>query len=524
MSTRISFLKLSLICGLVLPFLLSGCATTVADPLAAPLTAEQSAVAVSITNNTTTADKFDELTVRRLGTGQEFLLKPTVKLSSRDTNLFIGVLPAGDYQLVMLRDDSISTTLKLQDGPGLTGNFRVVGGAPTDLGRLIVAPINFKALVGRSSRVLTNFPLIRNFAPAYAPLFEKEQLGGWIGPRHADDNIEDYARSRPGDAACITEAEGGLVLAGARLGTLMLRQPGGKWLALGSTSVAALNCALPVKLPNADFLVAGEFGTLLRHEKGEATLRQVQTGDLPAGNLLRIIGNSQSGWYVANQRGETVTLYYSPELESGKWTEVRRDHVDRLLGNFEYRYWIWPTANGLAYTTGRGAIQMLDFATKRWDTVALPEKEAFSGLALSPNGMLAMRAGLERHYVSHDGGKHWEQVKINIEGGGYVDVGSIQQRADGSMVFVGQNLDHKSILFRSRDRGRTWTAESRFRFRYRVTVLKSAPMLRTSDDNLDYFMSLSTSTDGDYWREEFSTYDREYAKWEEERKAGKPGR
>lgn len=523
MSLRNSFLSLRLLCCLVLPAFLSGCATPVPDPLAVQLTAEQSAVAVSISNNTTTSDRFDELTVRRLGTDQEFLLKPTGNLSSRDTTLFIGVLPAGEYQLVMLRDDANSITLKLTDGPGLTGNFRVAGGAPTDLGRLVVAPINFKALVGRSRRVITNFPVIRGFAPEYAPLFEKEAAGGWIGPRHTDDNVEDYARSRPGDVKCITEAEGGIVLGGGRLGTLMLRQPGGKWLTLGGASIAALNCALPVNLPNADLLVAGEFGTLLRRAKGDATLRQVQTGDLPAGNLLRIVGNSQSGWYVANLHGDTVTLYHSPELEGGKWIEIRRDKVDRLLGSFRFRYWIWPTANGLAYTTGQGAIQMLDFATKRWDTVALPEKETFTDLAFSPNGMMAMRAGPDKHYISHDAGRRWELVKVSIEGS-YVDVGSIQQRADGSMVIMGQNVSHQSVLFRSRDQGRKWSAEARFFYRYRVTVLKSVPMLRTADDRLERFMSLSTSTDGDFWSEEFSTYDKEYAKWEEQRKASKSGR
>jgi hypothetical protein len=517
MSVRKWFLKLRLFCGLVLPVLLAGCATTVADPLAAPLTAEQSAVVVTVTNNTTIAQRLDELTVRRLDSGQEFLLKQTGNLSSRDTTLFVGVLPAGEYQLATVRDDVWSRTVKLQEGPGLTGNFRVVGGAPTDLGRLIVTPINFKAVVGRSSRVISNYPLIRGFAPEYARLFEKEAAGGWVAPIQDEDNIEDYARSRPGDVGCITEADGGIVLAGARLGTLMQRQPNGKWQGLRGNSIAALNCALPVNLPNAELLVAGEFGTLLRRAKGDATLRQVQTGDLPAGNLLRIVGNSQGGWYVANLRGDTVTLYHSPELESGKWTEVRRDKVDRLMGNFHYRYWIWPTANGLAYTTGRGAIQMLDFATKRWDTVALPENESFTELALSPNGMIAMRAKAEKHYVSHDAGKHWEVVKASLQGS-YVDTGSIQQRADGSMVIVGQNLAHQSALFRSWDKGQSWRAEAGFRNRFRVAVLKSAPMLRYSDDNQDYFMTLSTPMSNGYWTDEFSTYDSEYAKLEEQRK------
>jgi len=503
MSFRKSVSKASLMCGLALPMLLAACATEVADPLAAPLTGNQSAVVISITSNTYQLETFDSVRLRPVGSEKEYLLKKAKKLVSRDTSLFTGVLPVGEYQFVKLEDNSSHHHLKLTSGSGFIGNFRVMGGAPVDLGRLIITPMNSDVLVGRSRRVISNFPLIKGYAPEYVPLYEKETAGGWVEPRSASDSVEDYAITKPGDLDCITEKDDKTILASGRMGTLMVRLKQGEWRPLNSTSIAALNCALPVNLPNADILIPGEFGTLLRHAKGESKLHHVSTGDLPFGNLVRILGNSTNGWYIANQEGDYVGLYHSPVLENGKWTQLRKDPANWWVRE-RGLYNLWPTANGLAYTVGREVIRSLDFGTGQWSEIPLPEKGSDSTVTISPTGMWAIRAGRDKNYVSYDEGKRWELVKTKLRNV-YNDIGPIQQMNDGSLMVQAGNAGH---VFRSLDKGQTWeSGTNESRSSYRVYALKSVPLLRVQNAGYFGLMSMDSSLSGHNWYSEYDSFD-----------------
>jgi hypothetical protein len=488
----------------------------IAQPLAmaAAAQADRNAIAISITSNTSQIDTFDRLRLQRVGSSQNIELKKNEKLISRGTSLFTGTLPAGEYKLSMLADTKTHLNLQLTEKNGFIGKFRVNGGGPVDLGRLIVTPINLQVLTGRSGRVTNNLPLIKAYAPEQVALFEKQAAGGWADPRHPDDKVEEYAISKPGDLECVSEKDG-LVLAGGRMGILMQRQPNGLWRGLSGAGIAALNCASAVKLPNAELLVTGELGTLLRLARGENKLQPVSTGDLPFGNLVRVAGNATNGWYIANQRGDSVTLYYSPTIENGKWTEVRKEPVERLPGRQGYRFWIWPTGNGLAYTTGRDAIQSLDFTTRQWSTLALPPKQKFSSLAISPTGMIAIGSGGKQH-VSYDAGKNWEPLKVALPKG-FSEGGPVQQMADGSLAMMGVNNQGKSALYRSTDKGQSWQPMQQFEVPYQVKVLKSVPFLKMSESGFG-FLTLGTSTDGAKWISEYSSYDRAYDERDKERK------
>ncbi len=490
----------------------------IAQPLAmaAAAQADRNAIAISITSNTSQIDTFDRLRLQRVGSSQTIELKKNEKLISRGTSLFTGALPAGEYKLSMLADTKTHLNLQLTEESGFIGKFSVKGGGPVDLGRLVITPINLKVLVGRSGRVTNNLSLIKAYAPDQATQYEQQTAGGWADPRHRDDKVEEYAISKPGDLECITEKDG-VIVAGGRMGTLMQRQANGLWRGLSGPGIAALNCASPVKLPNAEMLVTGEFGTLLRLAKGESKLQPVPTGDLPFGNLLRVAGNATNGWYIANQRGDSVTLFYSPIIENGKWTEVRKEPVERLPGRQGYRYWIWPTSNGLAYTTGRDTIQSLDFATRQWSSLALPGKQKLSSLAISPTGMIAIAGGGKQH-VSYDAGKNWELLKVALPKG-FSEAGPVQQMADGSFAMMGVNNLRKSALYRSADKGQSWQMLTQFEWPYHMKVLKSVPFLQISDESSFGFLSMSTSTDGAKWSSEYTSYDREFDERQKERKA-----
>ena len=499
MSLRKSARKLSLLCGLVFPVLLTGCGvTTQKSRLAAPLSAGASPVTVSITLNSRDIAPFDRITVKHVGSNEERAVWLMAGMASRDTSLYMDVLPVGEYQVVSLENTTSGRKVKLVEGARLLGNFRVNGGGPVDLGRLILTPINHKVLVGRSKHAINNSTLINHYAPQFAQQFSKEPAGGWLDARNPADLVEEYAMSKPTELTCITEKDNSFVMAGGRMGALLLRSAKGDWTNLQSKSVAALNCATPVDLPNEDILVAGEFGTLLGHIKGTRDLRRISTGNLPFGNLLRVLGSKEHGWYIARQEADDVTLYYSPELENGNWTEVR--HVPGS------RFWIWPTPGGLAYTNGINSIESLEFASGKWSSSAMPDGKGFD-FTISPTGMMFVKKWMSRH-VSYDAGKHWEELKIEL-GSGVSPTGAIQQMSDGSLVVMATTRPGDgSALYRSVDKGQSWQEVKRFDSYYWVKALKSVPLLQVEDKFGSPYMDVRSSSDGKNWMLEYSSFDR----------------
>jgi len=499
---------LSLSCGLALPALLTGCGvTTQRSRLAAPLTAGESPVAISITNNTREIHAFDEIKVKNLGTNELHTLWRIKGIPSMDTSLYMDVLPAAEYQVVALVDSTTRRRVNLNEGASLFGNFRVKGGGPVDLGRLVITPLNSKVLVGRSNKVSNNSTLIRGYTP-YADQFDKEAAGGWLDPRNPDDHVEEYAMSKPVELSCFVEKDNAFVMASGRMGVLMLRHAKGNWSTLQSKNLAALNCATPVDLPAYDLLVTGEFGTLLGHVKGSGELRHISTGNLPFGDLWRIVGSEKHGWYIAIYNGDSMALFHSPVLENGNWTEVRREAADK--------FWMWPTANGLAYTTGTKTIEMLDFSSGKWSSYAVPEGKVFS-FRISPTGMMAIEKWRSR-YVSYDAGQHWEEVKIVLPAGASPS-GGMQQMSDGSLVVMASvRPGFGSALYRSIDKGKTWELLNGFSSEYDVHALKSIPLLQVERAYRSPYMTVGSSFDGKNWRLEYTNFN--LAEYERSKKSG----
>ncbi len=86
---------------------LSGCATGGYDPATQAPKANESAVAITITGNTSEVSAMDMLTVERAplpdgSPGGRFSLHQLAPGLARDTSLFVGVLPAGDYHFTRL--------------------------------------------------------------------------------------------------------------------------------------------------------------------------------------------------------------------------------------------------------------------------------------------------------------------------------------------------------------------------------------------------------------------------------------
>src|SRR6185295_14985154 len=83
---------------------------------------------------------------------------------ARDTALFVGSLKQGDYTIVRLYDSDARTTFTPGAQSTTLGSFKVVPGKLTDLGRIVITPLNFKVGVGRSRLITSNEALVARFA------------------------------------------------------------------------------------------------------------------------------------------------------------------------------------------------------------------------------------------------------------------------------------------------------------------------------------------------------------------------
>lgn len=171
----------------VLLAVLAGCASVsvATDPLTLPAGANQSPVVVSITANTGEVQGFTTMTVhlvppkgRENDTPQYFVLERRAPEMARDTALFVGALPPGDYEFSALSDTRTNKILRLNNGSKLLGTFPVEAGKPADLGRLIVTPVNSRIVFGRSARIASNTLLLERASPQHAALFARTPASG----------------------------------------------------------------------------------------------------------------------------------------------------------------------------------------------------------------------------------------------------------------------------------------------------------------------------------------------------------
>lgn len=508
-------------CGVLL---LSGCATTTVavDPLKLTAVSKETPVAVSITANTGEVNGFSSLTLRRVQPpvkpgesappAENFVMNLVAPGLARDTSLFIGALPPGEYQFVELNDHVKRKVLRMWSGTPLLGTFKVEAGKPTDLGRMIVTPVNLHVVFGRSVIVKSNAALMQRFAPEYAKLFGTDASGGWTAGRKEIDRVEEYARQRPVGADCASEMADGSVAVASRLGTVLMRSQQGRWRALRAPGLESVLCVLPVDLPNAELVAVGEFGTLLRKARGSDQLLPVDVGNLPPGNLIHLAGNAKLGWYLVHQKGNDVTLFYSRQLEGGDWQAQRKENVALSLWNGQNLIWAWHDEQGTGYALSSGVMHRLDYASGAWSQASTPESARLLayrrtqggtiGILTSPGGgMGGVFAGV---YYSRDEGKSWAGVQAPFN----VKVSPVLQLKDGRMVMPG-GVFSKTELQISSDDGKTWSHQGDYELGRTLVPLSTGDALDMDSGQHGLFTIRSSVDAGKTWRVEYSNFDKE---------------
>jgi hypothetical protein len=505
----------------VLTLLLGACVTVThaPDPLKAEPRDDAGTVVVSVTANTGEINGFNRLAVKRINApdvnvvdlNSLNLIAPGL---ARDTSVFIGMLREGEYEIGELIDTTTNHTLSLNaGGRELLGRFKVTRGQTADLGRLVLTPVNYKVVMGRSAKVTSNKTLIEQFAPEYAKLFSSGASGGWVTARTEADAVEPFALSHPVGFDNPVELDDGTIVGGSRLGSVLVRPPSGKWSAIRSPGLESLLCVMPVKLPDTRLLAVGEFNTILRQSAVGRPLVPVKPGNLPPGNLLYIAGEPTHGWYLVQQRKQDITIYHSAVLENGDWREVRKESVGLTFWSGKEQLWVWRTAQGFSYAVSDGRINHLDYATGQWRTVKSPNDSRFIQVAPNPDGSIGILTSpgggfggvFASTFLSQDQGATWREIipkdKIKTSPpvrlrSGTILLSSTESAFSGKFAWNG-----------SYDEGLTWQAHGPAQPATTMTPLTSGRLLYTQYGRWGTFSVNLSSDEGKSWRMDYSNYD-----------------
>lgn len=498
----------------------AGCASinVARDPASSPPVAGESVVTVSVTGNTAQVTAVDTITVRQINVppGSNVrvlhLLKQVAPGLSRDTSLFVGVLPAGEYEFSTFDNHQTRRYLHFTDGMRKRlGNFTVKEGRPVDLGRLIVTPLNTSVMVGRSAVASSNIAMLRRFAPEQARFIHSEPEPGWLGPRSADDEVEAYALQRPVGADGPVELGDGRIAAGSRLGSVLLRGKDGRWQVLRGGVLESLLHVLPVQRADAMLVAVGELSTMMRLPPGGDRLLPIDAGNLPHGTLLFVDGDDRHGWYVAQQRDKQITLYRSDRLEAGDWKPLRSESVALDFWSGANHAWFWRRPGGLGYAVSAGALHFLDYASGRWTSVKAPNDSRLLGVSPNPNGSLGILTSpgggfggvFASLYLSKDEGASWQEIKPDFK----VKISPPLQTAAGTVLLPGGVFGDQE-LHASSDGGLSWTRRGEFRLDQRLVPLPSGQLLAVNMGLYGLFSIRHSSDEGVTWRVEYSNFDR----------------
>ncbi|OEZ68224.1 hypothetical protein JAB5_21770 [Janthinobacterium sp. HH103] len=504
-------------CGLSV-LLLSGCAvnTSVVDPLKMSAQSGDSPVVLSITSNTKDIYGFNTIKLRRVVAGEQrsdfklvsenLVMKKVESAMAGDTSLFIGALPPGEYEFIELIDTRANKLLRVYST--IVGSFQIEAGKSADLGRLIVTRGNFGVQYGRSAQVASNAELIRRFAPDYSAMFGAAASLGWSTPRHARDDVEQFARAHPAGAECVTEMPDGRVAATSRMGAVLIRSTQGLWKVINAQTVESLSCVFPVDLPNAELIAVGESGSLLRKARDSDKLLPIDAGNLPPGNLLRIGGNSNDGWYVMHRKGDELNIFHANQLDAGDWRSVYHTTVPGSWLHGPGLFWTWQDAGRIGYALESGLIGEFDYRTGKLTERFSPHKKNLTEFTHQANGTesVLVAAGLAGRfpdaYVSRDRGQNWTTIVSPFK----VLMSPVAPLNDGRLLMEAGMYNEGALLVSS-DEGKTWGPYAPYTLRHTPLIFPSGLALSIQEDFKGNVSIYSSMDNARTWKLEHSNQD-----------------
>lgn len=529
---------------LVVIFVATGCATTTTNNAPSPvnkvLGPKEGVVVVSVTGNTAQVNQFDDITVVRVQKNEGsaaadapqslsrgapppnapqtprqevYVLSQSTRGLARDTAVFAGVLPEGEYYFDRFSDRDTHLYLPLTETMrNLLGTFTVSANTLSDLGRIVITPANLSVWVGRSTLVQTNEPLVKRFLPDLAKSYGGKTIAGWTRPKADVDISESDAVRFPVGATALTELSNGEVAAATRVGTVLLRDKNGKWRRASSEKLESLLWLTPYEENDSRLLAVGEFNTLMRLDRKDQ-LHPVDSSGLPPGNLIFITGNRSAGYFIAQTRGDEVFLYRSPTLENPKWEQIRSEKLGTSFWSGPQRFWAWPTSKGFAYGVSKGDIHVYDYASKKWTDRKAPNDRSLVGVEAFPSdvwGIITSPGGgfagifAKTHYT-RDFGATWTETNSPYS----VKVSAPKITPKGTILETG-GVFGKAGIQASSDNGKTWKQVIEKPVLGDVLWVMPTTGLFLITDGKNGIETIEHSTDeGVTWRFERSTFNRQ---------------
>ncbi|MFB9245781.1 hypothetical protein IV454_11655 [Massilia antarctica] len=502
------------------------------DPLARAPKADEGTVVVSVSTNMVAVLDMTSVRMRRLGGAGEsqsapddsgeniFELLQVAPALAFDSAVFVGVLPAGDYQMVQVTMKSyqvetvdrllgwkltvnrtITPTIGSRD-LDLFGMFTVRPGQTVDLGRTVITPLNKMTIIGRSALLSDNRQLLERKSPPHARLLGQNAAPGWTTPPLRDDFAEAIALRRPVGAGCFSEYPDGRIAAAAKMGTVLLRSTEGKWTAVRGTDINSLACVLPVALPNATLIGVGEANTIVRLAPGATTLTPVDPGNLPRGNLIYVAGNERAGWYITLHSDEQVSIFHARDIEGGNWKRVASVPLKKDFWWGQSGFWPWRTERGFGFAVDE-SLHVLDYASVQWVTRKMPQGMKVAAAQASPNGTIGVRGKMfGGSYISKDEGLSWQEVPTPRNAGVPLQSGDAALWVPSAPL--PGDLSAGPILHTSGDLGRKWTQVGQFPGGT-LDILPSGAML-TYGKERDFYTIRRSTDNGLSWSTEYHNF------------------
>lgn len=404
----------------------------VGDPADGPLAEGEGAVIVAVTLNTSRVSPFETLVLAQVlpqGSDEKpgrFFFRSKVNSLSRDTNLFIGTLPAGEYRLALLSDESTNRYFEFPDiGNDAAGIIRVEAGATVDLGRLVITDYgNNGALAGRSGHARDNRELVARFAIRYDRLYDRKVVDGWPAPS-ASSLAEVFAMRQPAGVDGPVELPDGTLLAGSRMGAIVKRGTNGQWSLFGRTGgLDAIHWIAPVDDAEAIAYAVGDNNTLARVLK-DGKVEVVPPGNLPGGNLFFAARSpDRKEWIVGLQTMIDAGFYRSDSIENGHWTRLRGEHIASYEWIVKPTVRAWVGSEGIEYAVlGTDRMGCYSWATREWQDARLPSRREFVSVAALPDGRVgaAVTAGWgsggagQKAMLGSQCGRQWQDLRSSYD-------------------------------------------------------------------------------------------------------------
>jgi hypothetical protein len=447
-----------LVAGLLPVLFAAACTTHAPDPRTAVPSAGEGVVIVALSNNVYMQAP-ERLVIARAGqsatsAGAQHSLRQVTSGFALDTTLFMGIVPAGRYQFASFELPAIRRRLDFQEGSNeLLGSFAVRSGEVSDLGRLVLAQLGQGLYVGRSNASQSNSQLLERYFPELASKLGKNVFSGWNGPRSPTDDIEARALSIPGGAFGMLETSAGEVIAGSRLGTVVVRGKEGGWTQLRTGELDALYTVFPVETDRTWFLAGGEMNGLWRADRS-GKLQRIPTGNLPPGSIRFITGRDRLGWVAALEARDTVTFFRTESLEEPNWRELRSVSVAGRSNFGIAGISHWTTPSGFGYVAFDGPLWFYDFASDSWIERQKPQDDNVFAASLQVGSqlMLTLRSTSTR-FLSRDMGQTWRPIPVPS-----VYVTAYPTLLPSGRLLVGTRApigDERALSF-SDDDGKTW--------------------------------------------------------------------